>query len=85
MTPPKSVDKRTPPVPALGPWGLRPGASPAFPKLHLPGDQQQRRFSTVSTAPSTSTERKISFIETNTVENNPTKVVTQGHRIGGIE
>jgi hypothetical protein len=79
------VDKRTRPQPDIGAWGLRPGASPAFPELHLRGDLRQRYFSTVSTAPSTSTKRKISLIETNTVENNPIKIVTQGHRIGGTD
>jgi hypothetical protein len=85
MTPSKSVDKARPPQQTLGPWGFHSLASPTFPGPDLWRERPRRHFSTVSTAPSTSTERKISSIESNSVENNPSKVVTQDHRIGGIE
>lgn len=81
----KPVDKGRAPGPPAQPWGLRDLVSPAYPDAH-PGPYQPRRgLSTVSTAPTSTTERKIYSIETNPVENNPSRVETRGYEIGGTK
>ncbi len=85
MTSLEPVDNDLAPASQSRALGVRDHVSPTFPDPDLGLHQPGREFSTVSTAPTSTTDRKIYLIETNPVDNNRPRVKTRGYEIGGTK